>query len=109
MPTLNYVDSRGQSEIGFAFCRLLGIELLPRLKGISRQRLYRPQRGHTKAYPNLRLILTRPINWKLIEKHYDQMIKYATALRLGTASADAILFRLPANHLYIRLIRHSQS
>jgi TnpA family transposase len=27
-----YVDSHGQSEVGFAFCRLLGFQLLPRLK-----------------------------------------------------------------------------
>jgi len=33
----NYVDSHGQSEVGFAFCRLLGFELLPRLKAIGRQ------------------------------------------------------------------------
>ena len=89
----NYVDSHGQSEIGFAFCRLLGFELLPRLKGIGRQRLYRPEKGEPTAYPNLQLILTRPINWELIQKHYDEMIKYATALRLGTAEADAILKR----------------
>ena len=29
-----YVDSHGQSEVAFAFCHLLGFELLPRLKGI---------------------------------------------------------------------------
>ena len=34
----HYVDSHGQSTIGFAFCRLLGFELLPRLKEIHRKR-----------------------------------------------------------------------
>jgi len=29
-----YVDSHGQSTIAFAFCRLLGFQLLPRLKAI---------------------------------------------------------------------------
>ena len=29
-----YVDSHGQSEVAFAFCRMLGFELLPRLKAI---------------------------------------------------------------------------
>jgi len=38
----NYVDTGGQSEVGFAFCHLLGFHLLPRLKGIHRQKLYRP-------------------------------------------------------------------
>jgi hypothetical protein len=36
----NYVDSHGQDEAAFAFCHLLGFQLLPRLKGIGRQRLY---------------------------------------------------------------------
>lgn len=43
--------------------------------------------------PNLQLILTRPINWELITQQYEQMIKYATALRLGTAATEAILRR----------------
>lgn len=93
----NYVDTRGQSEVGFAFCHLLGFQLLPRLKGIGRQRLYRPYKGNPQAYSNLQLILTRPINWELIRQHYDEMIKYATALRLGTAEADAILKRFTKN------------
>ena len=29
-----YVDSHGQSTIAFAFCRLLGFQLMPRLKAI---------------------------------------------------------------------------
>ena len=29
-----YVDSHGQSTVAFAFCRLLGFQLLPRLKAI---------------------------------------------------------------------------
>jgi TnpA family transposase len=32
-----YVDSHGQSTVAFAFCRLLGFELLPRLKAIHSQ------------------------------------------------------------------------
>ena len=89
----NYVDSHGQSEVAFAFCHLLGFQLLPRLKPISRQRLYRPRKDHGKAYPNLQPVLTRPIRWKLIEQQYDEMVKFATALRLGTAETEAILRR----------------
>ena len=89
----NYVDTGGQSEVGFAFCHLLGFHLLPRLKGIHRQKLYRPIAGQADAYPHLQTILERPIRWDLIRQQYDQMIKYATALRLGTADAETILKR----------------
>jgi TnpA family transposase len=88
-----YVDSHGQSTVAFAFCRLLGFELLPRLKAIHAQKLYRPETGKADAYKDLHLILTRPIDWELIRQQYDQMIKYTTALRLGTAETEAILRR----------------
>ncbi len=39
-------------------------------------------------------MLTRPINWDLVADQYDQMIRYASAIRLGTADTEAILRRL---------------
>ncbi|MDT3441581.1 Tn3 family transposase [Pseudofrankia sp. BMG5.37] len=89
----NYVDSHGQSEIGFGITRLLNVDLLPRIKQINRVRLYRPNAGEPGAYPNLQAALTRPIRWDLIDANYDQVIKYATAIRTGTASTEAILSR----------------
>lgn len=88
-----YVDSHGQSTVVFAFCRLLGFQLLPRLKAIHKQKLYRPETGKADAYANLQLILTKPIDWELVRQQYDQMIKYTTALRLRTAETEAILRR----------------
>ena len=55
-----YVDSHGQSEVAFAFCHLLGFQLLPRLKAIHLQRLYRPESGRPEAYEHLQPVLTRP-------------------------------------------------
>jgi TnpA family transposase len=53
----NYVDTHGQSEVGFAFCHLLGFQLLPRLKHLKHQKLYRPGAGEEYHYANL-----QPIN-----------------------------------------------
>ena len=89
----NYTDSHGQSEIGFGITRLLGFDLLPRIKRINKTRLYRPAAGEPDAWPRLEPALTRPIRWDLIAQQYDQMIKYATAIRTGTASTEAILRR----------------
>ncbi len=89
----NYVDSHGQSEVAFAFCHLLGFQLLPRLKPISRQRLYLPLTEMADDFNNLKPILTRSIRWHLIEQQYDEMVKFAAALRLGTAETEAILRR----------------
>jgi TnpA family transposase len=94
-----YVDSHAQSEVAFAFCYLLGFDLLPRLKAIASQKLYRPETGRPEDYSNLESILTRPINWELIRQQYDEMIKYATALRLGTAETETILKRFTRDNL----------
>lgn len=93
-----YVDTHGQSEVGFAFCYLLGFALLPRLKNLKKQRLYRPNKEEPGTYGNLQPILGRPINWEIIEQQYDELIKFATALRLGTADAESILRRFTKNN-----------
>lgn len=53
--------------------------------------LYRPH--HTAVYSEIGPVLTRPIRWELITQQYDQMVIFATALRLGTAESESILRR----------------
>ena len=87
-----YVDSHGQSAVAFAFCRMLGFELMPRLKGINRQKLCKVQAG--QSFSNLDSIMAlRPINWELIEEQLDTMVKHAIALKLGMADAESLLRR----------------
>jgi TnpA family transposase len=93
----NYVDSHGQTEIGFAIALLLGFDLLPRIKQINKARLYQPDRGDPDAYPQLKPAMTRPIRWELIEHNYDILVKHATAIMVGTASTEAILRRFTRN------------
>jgi len=95
----NYVDTHGQSEVGFAFTELLGFRLLPRLKRIGAQRLYLPTPRTRQRYPALQPVLTRPINWKLIADQYDQMIRYATAIRLRTADTETIMRRFTRSNI----------
>jgi TnpA family transposase len=95
----NFVDTHGQSEVGFAFCHLLGFQLMPRFKNIHAQKLALADEGDTATYPHLKWILQQAIDWELIRKQYDEMVKYATALRLGTAEAESILKRFTrTNH-----------
>ncbi|MFC4348312.1 Tn3 family transposase [Kordiimonas lipolytica] len=94
-----YVDSHGQSEVAFAFCHMLGFDLLPRLKAISRQKLYLPDPGKRQNYGNLEPILTRPIDWRLIEQQYDEIVKFAAAMKLGTADPEAILRRFTRSNV----------
>jgi len=53
----------GQSEVAFAFCHLLGFDLLPRLKAIATQKIYRPDGDATEAFPNLERIIDPPAQY----------------------------------------------
>ena len=95
-----YVDTHGQSEVAFAFCHLLGFAAAAAAEEPQEaEALPAPEGTSPDKYANLQPILTRPINWELIEQQYDEMIKYATALRLGTADAESILRRFTRNNV----------
>lgn len=50
--------------------------------------------AHMLKWPHLAPVLsTKTINWELITQQYDQIVKYTTALRLGTAEAEQVLRR----------------
>ncbi len=90
----NYTDTHGATGTGFAFCYLLGFDLLPRLKRIGAARLYRPGLPDDEPWDKLAPVISgRPIDWELIARQYDQLVKYTTALRLGTAEAEQVLRR----------------
>jgi TnpA family transposase len=94
----NYVDTHGQSVIGFGLTRLLGFDLLPRIKRINHIRLYPPARG--EEFPNLApTMVGRPVDWDLIAAQYDDAIKYATSIKNNAASTSAILRRFHRSNL----------
>jgi len=93
-----YVDSHGQNAIAFAFCRLLGFDLMPRLKGINRQKLYKAEAG--QDFPNINpVVAAKAINWELIEEQLDTMVKHAAALKLGMADAESLLRRFSRSNI----------
>ncbi len=89
----NYVDSHGQSEVAFAFCKILGIDLNPRLKRIKYERLFLPDKEIASSLNNLTSVISRPIRWDIIYEQYDEMIKYVTAVVNGTGPTESILRR----------------
>jgi TnpA family transposase len=81
-----YTDSQGRSEVAIAFCRLLGFELLPRLKAIHSQRLYR-RPDNASSYPALTPVLSRTIDWELCRIPLVGIWHFvATTARLSVAS-----------------------
>lgn len=86
-----YVDSHGKSELGFALSYLQQFDLLPRYKTIGNQKLYLPYDKFEIS--NIKEITTRSINWQLINDQYDEMVKHALALKIGSSTADTVIRR----------------
>jgi TnpA family transposase len=86
-----YVDTHGQNEAAFGICRMLGFNLRPRLKGIHLKKLYKPDKA--MRFKHIGPVVRGAIDWALIERNYDQMVKHIAALRIGTASSEAIMSR----------------
>lgn len=66
---------------------------MTRLKNIALQKLYLPDVSIKKQLNNLEPILTRGIKWEMIERQYDEKVKYTTALEQATAYPESILKR----------------
>jgi len=93
-----YVDTHGQSVIGFAVGELLHFDLLPRIKNINKQKLYCADKADKALYPNLSLIIKGSINWYLIEKHYNDIVRYIAALKIGTVEANVFIKHLSSDN-----------
>ncbi|MDJ0465359.1 Tn3 family transposase [Streptomyces sp. H27-C3] len=86
----NYVDSRGQSEIGFGLTRLLGYDLLPRIKQINKVTLYRPGREDEDNYDEWADLLTdedkralTPLFWMHIQPYGEVRLNMGRRLQLA--------------------------
>ena len=88
-----YVDTHGQSSIGFGACKLLDFQILPRLKNIHKQKLYMVSDSDKDVYTNLTTIMKDSIQWKHIEEHYDEAVKHLVALKTGLVEADVFIKR----------------
>ncbi|KTC69026.1 Tn3 transposase DDE domain protein [Legionella birminghamensis] len=95
----NYVDTHGQSEVGFAFAHLLGFSLMPRLANLNKQKLAQCELGDYQKYTNLQAVLMDSINWQLIKEQYSQIVKYTAAMKAGHADPESILRRFNQNNL----------
>lgn len=89
----NAVDSLGQSELGFAVCRMLGVELRPRLKRIKHQKLYLPDAAFLGEVPELEPMVRRGIRWDQVEEQYDAMSRVVAGIARGTGPVESILRR----------------
>jgi TnpA family transposase len=91
-PDTVHGDTQAQSFPVFGLAHLLGINLMPRIRGIKDLIFFRADRR--TAYQHIDALFSEPINWKLIQTHLPDMLRVAISIKLGKITASTILRRL---------------
>lgn len=91
---IHSTDSHGYTELVFATTHFLDITFAPRIKTIGKQKIYG---FSTKKYfekLGYKVLPSRPINQKLIEKHWEDILRFMATIRLNKVSASQLFKRL---------------
>jgi TnpA family transposase len=91
-PDTLHADTQGQSEPVFGLCRLLGIKLMPRMRGLSDAVFYRPDKGI--RYRHIDALFGGEIDWDLIATHARDMIQVALSIQAGRVMPSMLLRKL---------------
>ena len=88
-----YVDTHGQSTIGFCLSHMLHVDLLPRIKRMKHQKLFYSEKGDRDVYPNIESAFKGKIDWSLIASYYHEIVKVVAALKAGTVHSKVMIKR----------------
>jgi TnpA family transposase len=88
-PTEIMTDSASYSDLVFGLFWLLGYQFSPRLADIGETRFWRVD--ETADYGTLNGIARHRINTNLVSQNWDDMLRVAGSLKLGTVSAPLLM------------------
>jgi TnpA family transposase len=73
---------------------MLGFEFAPRIADLADKRIYVP--GKPGDWPNLAPLIGGPLNVKLMEQQFDEVMRLTASIKQGTVTASLILRKLAA-------------
>ena len=91
-PDTFHADTQGQSTVIFALAYLLGIQLMPRIRNWKDLILYRPHKNAT--YRHINKLFGDPINWKLIEDYWQDLLQIVLSIQAGKLLPSDLLRKL---------------
>jgi TnpA family transposase len=91
-PDTVHSDTQGQSVTVFAFTHLLGINLMPRIRNWKDLHFFRPSRK--SRYKHIDSLFAAPIDWRLIETHWKDLMQVALSIQNGKISSAMLLRKL---------------
>lgn len=95
-PDTIHADTQGQSFPVFGLAFLLGFDLVPRIRNWKERTFYRADRE--TRYTHIDALFGEPgrnvINWRLIEAHWQDLMRVVLSIREGRLSSVTLLRRL---------------
>ncbi len=91
---IHSTDTHGFTETIFAAMYFLGTAFAPRIKKVGGQKLYSFKSPATYAAQGYKILPSRTINQKLIETHWDDILRFMVTIKLKHTSASQLFKRL---------------
>jgi TnpA family transposase len=91
-PDTLHSDTQGQSEPIFCLSRVMGIKLMPRMRGLSDAVFYRPNK--VARYKHIDALFQDEVDWDLIATHAHDMIQVALSIQAGRVMPSMLLRKL---------------
>jgi TnpA family transposase len=89
----HYTDTAGFTDQVFGMMHLLGFKLAPRIRDLAETKIFLPP-GKLKNYPALQTMLSDEIKTNCIKTNWDDILRLATSIQHGTATASLLLRKL---------------
>ena len=98
-PSTVHADPQGQSAPVFALATLFGFDLMPRIRNFRDLIFFRP--NEHLIYPHVDALFgergRNVIDWKLIERHWQDLMQVAISISEGRLSSATLMRRLRSN------------
>lgn len=91
-PDTVHGDTQAQSAPVFGLAHLLGINLMPRIRGIKELTFFKPDKE--AQYRHINRLFKGSIDWELIARHYPDMLRVVISIKAGKITPSMILRRL---------------
>lgn len=91
---IHSTDTHGYTETIFATTYFLDIAFAPRIKKVGKQRIYAFSARKTYEKRGYKILPSRTINQELIERHWDDILRFMVTIKLKVATASQLFKRL---------------
>lgn len=92
--TIHSTDTHGFTETVFAVSPFINTAFAPRIKDIADQHIYSFAARQTYEKKGYKILPSRTINLKLIEKNWDAILRFMATIKLKHTSASQLFKRL---------------